>query len=393
MGTKHVKNILVNNRLVKNLLTQSVLASVTISLLAACGTPQTPTTAGTVNASSLQNSATATLAPIEVQSIPGYAIKPSLGNASVTGQLKIPANLVLSDTDLSSITAPPQGITAPPQGLTAPPQGLTAPPQGITAPPLGVLPAQSIFGIRSVKSSGLAVGFWAEFFRDNFKLTVPEIGQQAFVNSTVLQYINGQPYFVASYVLPKVAPNQTYTVEAKHPLLSLRSTLSTGDAGQTAASDLDLGSTAVDLVKKAAQTQGKKVNLAYLNQSMKELETISNALQKRYKGSISEADLQKVVNTYVDSIPAYSDPTSIRVDSEARQLTVKKGATLQLSATTQFANKQTTRAVNWRTQQGDIVNVLADGTVLGVKPGVSTLEAISVDNPTLKDQIRIEVTN
>jgi len=381
----------VKNKIANSVLS-TVLATVTVSLLAACGTPQTVSTASTVNASSLQTAATATLAPIEVQSIPGYAIKPSLGSASVTGQLKIPANLILSDTDLSSITAPPQGITAPPQGITAPPQGITAPPQGITAPPLGLLPAQSIFGIRSVKSSGLAAGFWAEFFRDNFKLVVPELGQQAFVNSTVLQYINGQPYFVASYVLPKVSPNQTYTVEAKHPLMSLRSTLSTGEAGQTAASDLDLGSTAVDLVKKAAQTRNKKVNLAYLNQSMKELENISSALQKRYKGSISEAELQKVVNSYVDSIPAYSEPTSIRVEGE-RQLKVKKGATLQLSATTLFANQQKTQAVHWRTQQGDVVNVLADGTILGVKSGSSVLEAISVDNPALKDQIRIDVIN
>ncbi|PIQ26450.1 hypothetical protein COW36_21885 [bacterium (Candidatus Blackallbacteria) CG17_big_fil_post_rev_8_21_14_2_50_48_46] len=373
----------------KNKFAKSVLATVTVSLLASCSSSsQAPST---VNISGTQTAATASLVPIEVQSVPGYAIKPSLGNASVTGQLKIPAGLVLSPSDLSSITAPPQGITAPPQGITAPPQGITAPPQGITAPPLGVLPAQSVFGIRSVKSSGLAVGFWAEFFRDNFRLVIPELGQQAFVNNTVLQYINGQPYFVASYVMPKVAPNKTYTVEAKHPLLSLRSTLQTGEAGQTAASDLDLGSTAVDLVKQAAQARNKKVNLAYLNKSLKDLEKVSDALQKRYKNELSESQLQAIVNEYVDSIPAYSEPASIRVDSEVRQLKLKKGETLQLSATTTYANQEKTQAVQWRTLQGDILNVLADGTVLGVKSGSTVLEAISVDNPTLKDQIRIDV--
>lgn len=372
----------------KNTIAKTVLATLTVSLLAACGTPQTPVS---LDGASVQTSLTATLAPVEVQSIPGYAIKPAGGNASVTGQLKIPASLILSPADLSSITAPPQGITAPPQGITAPPQGITAPPQGITAPPLGVLPAQSIFGIRSLKSAGLATGFWAEFFRDNFRLNIPELGQQVFVNSTVLQYINGVPYFVASYVIPTAAPNQTYTLEARHPMLSLRSTLQTGGAGQTTAADLDLGSTAVDLVKQAAQARNKKISLAYLTQSLNELEKVSHALQQRYKNEISEAQLQAVVNSFVDHIPAYSEPVSIRVESSARALKVKQGQTLQLSATTVYANQQTTQAVQWRTQAGDIVNVLADGTLFGVKPGTTVLEAISVDNPALKDQIRIEV--
>lgn len=360
-----------------------------VCLVVSCGMPQNLTVNTTVQTA--LTTSTATLAPVSIQNIPSYAIKPATGKVSITGQLKIPAHLILSPADMNTVTAPPQGITAPPQGITAPPQGITAPPQGITAPPLGILPAQSIFGIRSLKSVGLATAFWAEFFRDNFRLNMTEVGQQAFINSTVLQYINGTPYFVASYVIPNLLPNQTYTLEARHPMLNLSSTLHTGNAGQTVALDLDLGSTAVERIKQAAQARNKKVSLAYLSQNLNELETISHALQQRYRNEITEAQLQAVINNYVDQIPAYSDPVSIRVAHSSRYLQIKQGQTLQLAATTFYANRQTTQAVQWRTQAGDIVSVQADGTVLGIKPGVTILEAIAIDNPTLKDQIQIEV--
>jgi hypothetical protein len=71
--------------------------------------------------------------------------------------------------------------------------------------------------------------------------------------------------------------------------MSLRSTL-TPVAGQTAASDLDLANRRG---QKAAQTHNK-VNLAYLNQSMKELENISSALQK-HKAASAKLNC-KVVN-------------------------------------------------------------------------------------------------
>jgi hypothetical protein len=77
--------------------------------------------------------------------------------------------LILSDTDLGSITARPENYRTA-SGITAPSRDCRT---ALLYSPC-LLPLS--FGIRSVKSSALDSG---EFFRDNFKLVVPELGQQA----------------------------------------------------------------------------------------------------------------------------------------------------------------------------------------------------------------------
>ncbi len=349
--------------------------------LSACGESATPTPAvETANAQGLQ-----ALQSIDVDKVPAYALKPAAEKVGLTGQLKIPASLILGADELGQLTAPPQGLTAPPQGLTAPPQGLTAPPQGL-------LPAQSIFGIRSVKSQGLSTSFWVEFFRDNFKLSVSESGQaqKATIHQTVIQFINGEPFFVASYVLPQLRPNATYDLRAQHPLLNLQTRLDTGAAGQTMAADLDLGSTTVDLVKAEAMRQNKRVNLAYLSTHLQALEaTVAEALQKRFKSSADQALIDTAVRDFVAELPAYVAPTSIRIQESVTAL--KQGQPTLFSAVTTFADQSKTQAVRWSTSAGDIASVQADGTVLGLKAGTVQLTAQALDNPALTHTLTVRI--
>lgn len=330
------------------------------------------------NASSLQ-----ALQTIDVDNVPAYALKPAAQKVGLTGQLKIPASLILGANELGQLTAPPQGLTAPPQGLTAPPQGLTA-------PPLGILPAQSIFGIRAVKSQGLSTSFWVEFFRDNFKLNVSNNTQtqQATINHTVIQFVNGEPFFVASYVLPQLNPNADYDLSAEHPLLNLQTRLKTGAAGETMAADLDLGSTAVKLVKAEAERQNKRVNLAYLSTHIQSLEaTVADALQKRFKSSADQALIDQAVQDFVAELPDYVAPTAIRIQ-EGDQ-TLKVGQPTLFSALTTFADDSQTHAVRWSSSAGDVASVQADGTLLGLKAGQVTLEARALDNPELSHQVTV----
>lgn len=357
-----------------------ILGVSSMTLLVACAAPVAQPNQPSTNLSASSQ----TLQAIEIDNLPAYAIKPAGQNVSLTGQLRIPANLILSAEELSSITAPPQGITAPPQGITAPPQG-------ITAPPMGILPAQPIFGIRSVKSAALGTTFWAEFFRDNFKLSLPQLNQTATINQTVIQYINGQPYFVASYMLPALKPGANYKLEASHPLLNLQTQLTTGDSGNTLAADLDLGSTAVNLVKDTAAKLNKKVNLAYLSSHIQELETtVASAMQRRFKEEISETELQKVVNQFVQGLPAYVEPSKIEIQSAVKRQ-VKVGEKLLLNATTTFADQSTTQSALWQTSAGDIGNIQADGTLLALKPGRITVAAQAMDNATLRSQIVVDI--
>lgn len=349
--------------------------------VSACG-EQTPASTPSETAT---NQGLQALQSVDVDKVPVYALKPAAEKVGLTGQLKIPANLILGAEELGQLTAPPQGLTAPPQGLTAPPQGLTAPPQGL-------LPTQSIFGIRSVKSQGLSTSFWVEFFRDNFKLSVSESGQaqKATIHQTVIQFINGQPFFVASYVLPQLRPNASYDVRAQHPLLNLQTRLDTGAAGQTMAADLDLGSTTVDLVKAEAMRQNKRVNLAYLGEHIQSLEaTVAEALQKRFKSSAEQALIDQAVKDFVAELPAYVAPTAIRIQESVRDL--KQGQPTLFSAVTTFADETQTRAVRWSTSAGDIASVQADGTVMGLKTGTVDLVAQALDNPTLTHTLTVRI--
>jgi len=357
--------------------------AVSMSLLACSPAGQSPTATGNTGASAASNQIQS-LQAIEINQLPAYAIKPAAQQVSLTGQLRIPANMILSAEELSGITAPPQGITAPPQGITAPPQGITAPPQGILA-------AQPIFGIRSVKSNALSTNYFVEFFRDNFKLALPEINQTATINQTVLQYINGQPYFVASYMLPALQPGTKYQLKASHPLLNLQTQLQTSTAGQTLSADLDLGSTAVDLVKKTAQERGKKVNLAYLGSHIDELErTVATALQDRFKERISEKQLQATVGTFVDGLPAYVEPQSIQIQTPTRKQ-LRVGEQIELSALTHFVDQSSTSSALWLSSAGDRASVQADGTLVALQPGQVTIQAQALDNSELNSQIVFEI--
>ncbi len=355
-----------------------------LALFACSPAGQPPVASNQVNSNLTASNQLQSLQTIEINQLPAYAVKPAANQVSLTGQLRIPANLILSAEELSGITAPPQGITAPPQGITAPPQGITAPPQGILA-------AQSIFGIHSVKSDALSTSFFVEFFRDNFKLSLPEINQTATINQTVLQYINGQPYFVASYMLPALQPGTQYQLEASHPLLNLQTHLQTTSAGQTLSADLDLGSTAVDRVKKAAQARGQRVNLAYLGSHIDELErTVAVALQERFRERISESQLQATVNQFVDGLPAYVAPQSIQITAPTRRQ-LRVGEQIELSAMTYFVDQSSTASALWQSSAGDRANIQADGTLLALQPGQVTIQAQALDNSELNSQIVFEI--
>jgi hypothetical protein len=355
----------------------------TLLLLSACADSLPISPSGVENntkVNSLQS-----LQSVDVDNVPTYALKPANTNVGLTGQLKIPANLILGPDELGQLTAPPQGLTAPPQGLTAPPQGLTAPPQGI-------LPAQSIFGIRSLKSQALATSFWVEFFRDNFKISVSETGsvQDATINQTVIQFINGQPFFVASYVLPQLKPNANYDLRAEHPLLNLQTRLTTAGAGQTMAADLDLGSTTVKLVKEEAARQNKQVNLAYLNAHIQGLEaTVADALQKRFKSAADQALINQAVQNFVSALPEYVAPQAIQIQESVK--TLKVGQPVAYSAVTTFADQTQTLAVSWSTSAGDVASIQADGTLLGLQPGQVELEARALDDSLLSHKITINI--
>lgn len=354
-------------------------------LLSACAESLPVSPAGTDNSASSSSNILQSLQSVDVDNVPTYALKPASTNVGLTGQLKVPANLILGADELGQLTAPPQGLTAPPQGLTAPPQGLTAPPQGI-------LPAQSIFGIRSLKSQALATSFWVEFFRDNFKISVAETGgvQDATINHTVIQFINGQPFFVASYVLPQLKPNANYDLRAEHPLLNLQTRLSTADAGQTMAADLDLGSTAVKLVKEEAARQNKQVNLAYLNANIQSLEaTVADALQKRFKSTADQTLIDQAVSAFVAELPDYVAPQAIEIQESVK--TLKVGQPVAFSAVTTFVDQTQTRAVSWSTSAGDVASIQADGTLLGLQPGQVELEARALDDSRLRHTITVNI--
>lgn len=359
---------------------QLLTLSACLALAACSAGPQSPT-ASTPNTAV---SASQSLQSIDIEQVPAYAIKPAANQVSLTGQLKIPANLILNTEELSQITAPPQGITAPPQGITAPPQG-------ITAPPLGVLPAQAIFGIRSIKTPAISTSSWAQFFQDNFQLNIPEISQSPAINHTVIQFINGQPYFVASYVVPQLQPGQNYSLEASHPLLNLSTSLKTGAAGNTLASDLDLGSTAVDLVKKKAATQNRQVNLAHINARLSELEnTVGASLQQRFQGEASEAQLDAAVTQFVNELPAFSAPERIQI-AQPKTLQLKVGEQMYLDASTHYADDSQTQGALWQSSNGISASVMADGLVKALSPGRVTISAAAFDNPELQNEIILNI--
>ncbi len=366
-------------------LSRLALVAVSFSLLAACSTPSVNSAAPTDTAAVAQTNVQS-LESVSIGKVPGYALKPASQKVGLTGQMKIPANLILGDAELSQLTAPPQGLTAPPQGLTAPPQGLTA-------PPLGVLPAQSIFGIRSFKSEALSTTFWVEFFRDNFKLRVSDQAQQvqeATINQTVIQFINGKPFFVASYVLPELQPNASYNLEAEHPLLNLESRLETGNAGQTVAADLDLGSTTVKLVKAEAERQNKQVNLAYLGTHIQTLEaTVADALQKRFKSQSEQSVIDNAVRDFVRTLPAYVAPNAIQIQESVT--TVKVGQPVAFSARTTFADNSETGAAQWSSSAGDVASVQADGILVGHKVGQVEIAARALDDASLSDTIIVNI--
>lgn len=335
----------------------------------------------------ISSSPKASLTRINVDSVPSFAVKPAEGSVSVNGQLRIPANLVLSPNELSALDSPQANISAPPQGITAPPRG-------IVAPPSGILPAQAIFGIKALKTNVQATGMWTEFFRDNFKLSIagkPE--NQVFINQSVIQFINGTPYLVANYIVPDLTPDQSFQMEAHHPFMTMYSSFSTGDKGQTLAADIDLGTTVLDLIRARAKTINKSLDFSHIKDHMEEVETIAQAIHQTFKGLLSQADLDQQVADFVAQLPEAATPLSLSLNGETQTLTIKVGESVQLKPLTLFNNQKTSNSAFYKTGDGSLVHLSAEGQLMGLKTGTTIIEASAIDDHRISDTLTVHIVS